>query len=438
MNILGFEIKKQAAKHDPYDLRNHPNAFPLNKAQQDKIKGILIDLVKMTQNLTKQDVDSWRQAWQRAIFIQNPKRIELLRHYRDALIDLHLSGCIMQRKLATMQKVFKIVDKKTGEEDEAKTLLFKKRWFRQFCNLVLDTPYFGHSLIQFGDVIIEPEGRKFSDVTLVAREHVMPEFHCITKDQYGVADQGIDYTQPPISDWCIAVGEPNDLGLLLKLVPQTISCRHMEAFWDQFGELFGMPIRVGKTNSRNEGERSKITNMLENMGTAAWGLFPDGTDIEIKETTRGDAFEVYDKRIERAENRISVAVLGQTMTIKDGSSKAQGQVHLEIFEKVCKSDANLLTEVINEDLFPLLNKHGFGLEGFEFEFDESKEYTPEELSSILGVLCQYYEVDEDYINDKIQIPVTGKKTTPPPDPNKPDPNKPDPNKKQKPPVNFFD
>lgn len=415
MNIFGFEIKKQPiTRNDPYDLRNHPNAFNINnKADQEKIKGILIDLVKMTQSLTKQDVDSWRQAWQRAIFIQNPKRIELLRHYRDALIDLHLSGCIMQRKLATMQKVFKIVDKKTGEEDEEKTKIFKKRWFRQFCNLVLDTPLYGHSLIQFGDVIITPEGRKFSEVKLVPREHVMPEFHVITKDQYGVADQGIDYTQPPISDWCIPVGDdPYDLGLLLKLVPPTISCRHMEAFWDQFGELFGMPIRIGKTNSRNESERSKITNMLENMGSAAWGLFPDGTDIEIKETTRGDAYEVYDKRIERAENRISIAVLGQTMTVKNGSSKSQSQTHMEVFEKIAKNDSTMLAEVINEDLLPMLEKHGFNLGEVEFVFDESKEYTPEELAAILTVLCQYYEVDEDYINNEIQIPVKGVKVAP--------------------------
>lgn len=434
MNIFGFEIKKQpAAKHDPYDQRNHPNAFNLNnKANQEKIKGILIDLYKMTQNLTKQDNDSWRQAWQRAIFIQNPKRVELLRHYRDALIDNHLSGCMMQRTLYTMQKQFKIVNSKTGDIDDDKTALFNKKWFREFCALVLDTPYYGFSLIQMGDIIKDDNGMKFSDVKLVPRQHVMPEYHVIVKEQYGVPDSGIDYTQPPISDWCIPVGDPFDLGLLLKVVPQTISCRHMEAFWDQFGELFGMPIRIGKTNSRNEGERSKITDMLENMGSAAWGLFPDGTDIEIKETTRGDAFNVYDKRIERAENRISVAILGQTMTAKDGSSRAQGQIHLEIFEKVCKSDAVMLTEVINEYLLPLMNKHGFGLEGFEFQFDESKEYTPTELSQILAVLCQYYEIDEDYINDEIQIPVKGLKATQTP------PTPPNPIKGEKQPTNFFD
>jgi len=432
MNIFGFEIKKQPIeKHDPYDLRNHPNAFPLNKAEQEKIKGILIDLVKMTQNLTKQDINTWRMAWQRAIFVQNPKRLELLRHYRDALIDLHLTGCILQRKLSVMQKVFKIVDKATGEEDVEKTKLFKKRWFRHFSMYVLDTPLFGHSLIQLGDVIKDADGFKFKDVTLVPREHVMPEFHVILKEQQAMADSGVDYTTPPISDWCISVGQSDDLGLLLKIVPETISVRHMLAFWDQFGEIFGMPIRIGKTNSRNEGERAKIANMLDKMGAAPWGLFPDGTEIQIIETTRGDAFNVYDKRIERAENRISVAVLGQTMTIKDGSSHAQGKVHLEIFEKVVKSDADMLAEVVNEDLLPLMEKHGFGLGNVQFEFDDSKEYTPQELSSILGVLMQHYEVDEDYINNKIQIPVKGlKAATTPPSKEK--------EKEVKPPVNFFD
>jgi len=119
------------------------------------------------------------------------------------------------------------------------------------------------------------------------------------------------------------------------------------------------------------------------------------------------------------------------MTIKDGASHSQGKVHLEIFEKVVKSDADMLAEVVNEDLLPLMEKHGFALGNVQFEFDDSKEYTPDELSSILGVLMQYYEVDEDYINDKIQIPVKGLKPAPTP------PAK-DKVKEVKPPVNFFD
>lgn len=82
-------------------------------------------------------------------------------------------------------------------------------------------------------------------------------------------------------------------------------------------------------------ERSRIESMLENMGAAAWGLFPDGTDIDIKESSRGDAFNVYDRRIDRANSEMSKGLLNQTMTIDNGSSLSQSEVHLEVFENVC-------------------------------------------------------------------------------------------------------
>lgn len=57
-----------------------------------------------------------------------------------------------------------------------------------------------------------------------------------------------------MADWCVEAGKADDLGLLLKLSQQTIPQKNMLAFWDQFGELFGMPIRIGKTTTRDAGE----------------------------------------------------------------------------------------------------------------------------------------------------------------------------------------
>ena len=74
-------------------------------------------------------------------------------------------------------------------------------------------------------------------------------------------------------------------------------------------------------------EINKVEKMLADMGAAAWGLFPEGTEIDIKESSRGDAFNVYDRRIERANREMSKGILNQTMTIDDGGS-LQSQVHL--------------------------------------------------------------------------------------------------------------
>ncbi len=412
-SLLG---RKEIKEHDVYDFRDHPNAVRMSADDQEKIKGILIDLVQMTQSLVKQDNATWRQAWQQAIFVLNPRRLNLLMHYRDAVVDGSLSGLMLQRKLSTIQKVFKITNT-AGEEQPEKTKLFKKSWFRQFMYITLDTPYYGHSLIQLGDVIIDENGYRFKNAEVVPREHVMPEFNVIIPYQESLWQNGYDYTVAPFNNWCIPVGEKYDLGLLLKCVPECISIRHMGAFWDKFAELFGMPIRIGKTSSRDPKERSKISDMLSKMGSAAWGLFPDGTEIDIKESTRTDSWMVFDKRIERSENRLAYIILTESMTMKQGSSRSQGEVHNDQKDLVTKSDADMLAEVTNEYLIPLMIRHGFPLEkGDTFVFDDSKQYSPEELAALLTALMGEFDIDENYINKIVQIPVK-KKAVQTPKPN---------------------
>ena len=74
------------------------------------------------------------------------------------------------------------------------------------------------------------------------------------------------------------------------------------------------------------------------MGSAFWGLFPDGTEIDIKESSRGDAYNVYDKRVDRCNSEISKGILNQTMTIDAGSSLSQSETHLDVFENVIEAD----------------------------------------------------------------------------------------------------
>jgi hypothetical protein len=259
-----------------------------------------------------------------------------------------------------------------------------------------------------GDVVIGDDGPRFKEVVLVPREHVSPEFKRLLKYSGDYPKAGIDYTQPPISDWVVAMGERDDLGLLLKITPEAIAMRHIRAFWDTFAEIFGIPLRIGKSSSRSQDDRNQIENMLTNMGSAAWGLFPDGTEIEIVEAQKSDSYQVFDARIVRGEKSISKAVLGTTMTIDEGSSKSQGEVHLDMFKKISESDTQWLLEVINDDLFPLLQKHGFNVAGHRFIEDQSKNYEPQELTNVLQVLLQYYDVDEIWLNERLNIPLIKK------------------------------
>lgn len=363
-------------------------------------------LMQQTDSLTKKDIATWRQAWQMAIGIDNPKRGVLYDIYSDCLVDLHLTGCIGQRKGKTLQKDFLIVGK-DGKKNEQVTNLFKKEWFLDFIDIALDSRFWGHSLIQLGDIVRDDDGLRFNGVELVPRKHVCPEFGVILREASDDPKDGISYKEGDFANWCIEVGKPRDLGLLLKCAPACISKKNMLAFWDMFGEIFGAPMRVARTNTQDAAERSRIEKSLDNMGAAFWALFPEGTDIEIKESSRGDAYNVYDKRVDRCNSELSKGTLMQTMTIDSGSSLSQSETHLEIFEDVIAADARFIAYVVNDKLIPLMIKHGFPLKGLSFEWDNTATFIPAEQREMERMLLQYYDIDPQYFIDKYNIGITG-------------------------------
>jgi hypothetical protein len=378
------------------------------RAPSSRQKAVTVELSQKALNMTKKDISTWRQAWQLATHPETPRRGALYGVYNDVSVDLHLSGCIDQRKGFVMQKAFKLVDRE-GNENRELTELLEVEWFKDFIDLALDSRYWGHSLIQFGDIITVGERRQFESVELVPRAHVVPEFGVITKEPGDDWQRGIRYREGKLAAWCIEAGKPRDLGLLLKCAPAALSKKNMLAFWDAFGELFGMPVRIGKTISRDPAEISKVEKMLSDMGAAAWGLFPEGTEIEIKETTRGDAFNVYDQRINRANSDISKCILNQTMTIDNGSSLSQSEVHLEILRNVIAADADMIRDIINNRLLAFMEMHGFPVGGHRFEWDETVEYNPDQMRDIEQMLLNAgYEIEPEYFAEKYNIPITGR------------------------------
>lgn len=395
-------------KQKRYDLKRDSLLALAAPTERKRIKSMMVQLALQSQALTKKDMKSWRTAWQQALNVDNPLRMPLYAIYTDVDADLHLTGCIGQRKGMVLKKSFKLCDAKGKENPEA-TELLEAAWFKNLMSLALDSRYWGHSLIQLGDVV-EVDGKPvYQSAVLVPRAHVVPEYGVIVAEQGDDWRKGYDFRNSSMSEWVIEAGGTHDLGLFLKCATQTIPKKNMLAFWDQFGELFGMPVRIGKTTTRDEKERGKIERMLEEMGAASWGLFPEGTEIDIKETTRGDAFNVYDRRIDRANSEMSKGILNQTMTIDNGSSMSQSKVHLDVFENVVESDADFLRDLCNTQLLPRMVKHGFPVKGLRFWWDEGIDYTPEQQVSYETMIADRYEVDPKYFIEKYNIPIIGKK-----------------------------
>lgn len=397
---------RKGSQHNGNILHTSYGDFNLAKAKNpEMVRHVLIALQRTTDALTRKDIADWRSAWQMAINVDSPNRQRLYDIFRDVEVDGHLSGCVGQREGFVMAKSFKLTDK-SGKENEEAQHYFDQAWFKELCRLVLDSRYWGHSLIELGNIVTDGDGcRCYDGVRLLPRKHVIPEYHRVITDLGQDWTTGIDYHERPFSEWLIEAGKPDDLGLYLKAAQHTIPKKNMLAFWDAFGEIFGMPLRVAKTASRDEKERRRINDQLNTMGFAGSAVLPLDTEIQFVESTRGDAYNVYNQRVDRANSELSKIVIGQTMTIEDGSSLSQSQTHLQVFQNLVDADADMLRDVVNNQLLPRMVSHGFPVKGLRFNWDDSIDYTPEQQVAYETMIADRYEVDPKYFAEKYSMPV---------------------------------
>ena len=345
-----------------------------NKIQKALPNERILNTIKIPTPLYRvtTDLNKFRSAVDTAENIYTPNRFWLLQLYQQTILDAHVTACIQQRKNLILSQEF-VVYNKDGSENEEKSKILKSKWFLDFIGYALDSIYYGHSLIQFDDIINRNGMDEFKEVELVPRQYVRPETHVVTEATSTY--EGVDYLELPYVNWCIGVGEKRDLGLLLKITPLVIWKKNAIGAWAEYIEKFGSPMRIGKTDSNDLESVNNMQNMLENMGTSSWGLFKTDDLIELVESSNSDAYNVFDKMIDRCNSEISKLILGQTMTTDDGASRSQAEVHERVLDNVGFSDKQFLYNVNNNQLIPMLNALGFGFEGLYIDIENETEFS---------------------------------------------------------------
>ena len=351
-----------------------------NKIQKALPNERILNTIKIPTPLYRvtTDLNKFRSAVDTAENIYTPNRFWLLQLYQQTILDAHVSACIQQRKNLILSSEFNVYNKDESENEE-KSKILKSKWFLDFIGYALDSIYYGLSLIQFDDIINRNGMDEFKEVELVPRQYVRPETHVVTEATSTY--EGVDYLELPYANWCIGVGEKRDLGLLLKVTPLVIWKKNAIGAWAEYIEKFGSPMRIGKTNSNDLDSVNNMQNMLENMGTSSWGLFKSDDLIELVESSNSDAFNVFDKMIDRCNSEISKLILGQTMTTDNGSSRSQAEVHERVLDNVGYSDRQLLYNINNNQLIPMLNALGFGFEGLYIDIENENEFSLNEKSA---------------------------------------------------------
>jgi phage gp29-like protein len=362
--------------------------------------------VKYNLNRVRQDIASWRRAVIAAEMLRTYNRTELLRLYKDVVMDSHITAIMETRKNGVKCSKFIVMDK-NGVEVKDKTELLNKQWFYDFIDLSLDSIFYGYSLIQFDNLVNDA----FDGVCLVDRIYVKPELSLVVPNQAAI--EGINYIETKkYADWLIGVGKPNDLGLLAKASPLYLYKKGALTAWSQYTDVFGQPIRVLKTDADDRKTLQEYDQALADMGSMGYLRMRSQDNMELLKGSDSSGQDAFKELIDICNQELSKLFLGQTGTTDEKAFAGSAGVHERILKEYNENDKKFIHFILQTQLVPFLNKHGFGFEGLNIGIEENEEIDINEKAKIDDMILKYFDVDPEYILKTYGTPVIGIKSKP--------------------------
>lgn len=286
--------------------------------------------------------------------LQSKGGIENLRVYRELLRDDQVSAAWGQRQLA-LTACDTIVE--AGGDDplsqEAAAALdeeLKAMAWDDITDKMLFARFYGWGV---AEVMWRPNGNRVSFAGIKVRDRARFRFD-IDRNLYLWTRAGGWALMPDRKFWTITCGadnhdEPYGVGLAHALYWPVFFKRNDIKFWLMFLEKFGMPTAMAKVPAGqidNPDTVRKAIEMLQQIATDAGVVVPDNVAVELLEAARSGAAD-YGGMHDAMNAAISKIIVGQTMTTDNGSSRAQGEVHERVAQKIVEADADLLAESFN-------------------------------------------------------------------------------------------
>lgn len=351
---------------------------------------------------TARDMQHWRRAKQVATRVDLPKRDLLDDLVNDLLYDTHLSSQMELRRDRSLAKPYTIIKADGSTDEETTALLSQSGAFSMLMQIALETPFFGHSLVE---ILPAPEG--LFTANLLPRRHVVPKLGWILFD---LSDsKGYDYrSDPGYGKTLIEMGDPNDLGILFDCAPATIYKRYAMASWSEFCEIYGIPPRVLKINTDDSEAMQRAADMMQRMGSANWAIVDKDEDLSFAAGV-SDNGNIFKQLIYAAKEDVSLKICGATLgQDTQYGNRSKEESSMELLEAKCSADRRMLERIMTSTVLPALARQGFIPEGLRFAYPQEED--KEALWTRTVSLLPYYNVDEEWIRNTFGVEITEAKS----------------------------
>lgn len=351
-------ITKAPAAKKSADVLVPANVTKAPEQNMDKL--IVNHIVMRSVDRSRKEVGDWRDSHRAAESIYYPNRTRLLDLYADVELDGHLSGLMMKRVEAVLNKKMRFV--RDGKEVDDVCKLINSNEFREIKKGIVNSIFYGVEGFEF----LPSDRLSFKKIP---RKHIKPERKVIAINQ-------TDYDGIPYEDisnlWIIS--NERELGLLLKCAFYVLLKKGNFSDWANYIEIFGQPMVVTKYDTYDQKTKDQLTNAINDIGAAMRISIPKQADFEILDgKTSNGTGDLQDKFNDACNNELSVLVLGNTETTKSSKSSgyAQSKEHGKQQDEIIKSDTIFVCNLLNSDKFlSILESYGYDVKGGEFVIEE--------------------------------------------------------------------
>lgn len=376
------------------------------KLQSSKAKQVIEKLVITSAKVETVDVDNWKSAINTALKGNRTKLYNLLSQllYDPVLADAldKLTGAVTNAEI-----MFQV----DGESiDEIEDLMDTPEFDTLLREIALKFAW-GKSVIEVSfspDFSVFSFPRKNIRITNMDKPLSERKKFIANKDS---DTSGYDYTK---DDFVIECGDDDDLGLLVRAALFVIYKRGGWGDWAQFVEIFAMPFLSAEYEGFDETTRQQLFDALGEIGGKPYAAVPKGVNLKVTPAGSSGSSSTYESFNDKCDRQILIAMLGNTMTTLEGSSRAQSKTHMETQEQRFRAIRRYTQRVLNRHLLPLLIKRGYKAAGGFFSFPDAGESisTKDRVNMALNMRDKGLPVDEDYIFEISGVAKAKKKNVP--------------------------
>jgi hypothetical protein len=392
------------------DPKNRDLGRVIKNLSKEDQANLMVSIVKNQFTLYRKEIADYEFARTEAMDSLYPRRLRLIEFYNDLFLDPFIGGLVENRRILKISnKRIKVVNSK-GDKDDELSKLFDRMWFNDFVKYAMEARFFGFSCVQFYK---RKANGEFDLPDLIYRENILPERSMILNRVYD--STGIDITQPPFSNYIMLIQKAGDLGIFNKAAILYILKKHSWGNWDEFEEMFGVPIRIAKTASQDKKVQSAITAWLADMGSASFGLFPLDTELEVIENKGKDAFQVFNEKRKACNEELEVLITGLNRITQQGGSYAKEKVNEAETDQVTLDDKTYLRYIIIDHLLPMMRVNGYKIpEDHSVDWDDAKEVDKTDLIDIYTKVNDMgFELDPKDVEARFGVKIIGKKEVKP-------------------------